>query len=239
MSEAHSGSLLVEYFKEFLRKRDLDEFRNRVTARYNEGTLGRILAGSPDVSARRAAVLSLGILGAASSRATPCWEGPCATTTSRCGAWPKMRSGPSGFAPTRPSTTTCSNRCGTRSTASSSTRPRRLVDPADCRRARTSPRLITSGRSFISSRGDSPRAPTTASSVLARNPYHIGAIEGLAKCQLGLNRPRDALKSLRRALKLRPHNTALRASIRELETQIESDEDGQATSEMIEAPRFV
>ena len=63
MSEAHSGSLLVEYFKDFLEKRDLDEFRNRVASRYNEGTLGRILAGSPDVTARRAAVLSLGILG--------------------------------------------------------------------------------------------------------------------------------------------------------------------------------
>jgi Flp pilus assembly protein TadD len=59
--------------------------------------------------------------------------------------------------------------------------------------------------------------------VLARNPFHIGAVEGLAKCQLGLNRPRDALKSLRRALKLRPHNTALRESIHELETQIESE----------------
>ena len=63
MSEAHTGSLLVEYFKEFLDKRDVDAFRNRVAARYNEGTLGRILSGSPDVSARRAAVLSLGILG--------------------------------------------------------------------------------------------------------------------------------------------------------------------------------
>ncbi len=63
MSKAQSGSLLVEYFKDFLAKRDVDEFRNRVAARYNEGTLGRILAGSPDVSARRAAVLSLGIMG--------------------------------------------------------------------------------------------------------------------------------------------------------------------------------
>ena len=63
MSEAQTGSLLVEYFKEFVKKRDVDEFRERVSARYNEGTLGRILTGSPDVSARRAAVLSLGMLG--------------------------------------------------------------------------------------------------------------------------------------------------------------------------------
>jgi cytochrome c-type biogenesis protein CcmH/NrfG len=45
----------------------------------------------------------------------------------------------------------------------------------------------------------------------------------LAKCQLSLNRPREALKSLRRAFKLRPHNAALGNSIHELETQIESD----------------
>ncbi len=57
--------------------------------------------------------------------------------------------------------------------------------------------------------------------VLDRNPFHIGAIEGLAQCQIRLNRARDALKSLRRALKLRPHNTALRESIHELEKQIE------------------
>ncbi len=63
MSEAHSGSLLVEYFKEWVGSSDLDLFRNRVEARYNEGTLGRILDGSPDVLARCAAVLALGILG--------------------------------------------------------------------------------------------------------------------------------------------------------------------------------
>jgi tetratricopeptide (TPR) repeat protein len=57
--------------------------------------------------------------------------------------------------------------------------------------------------------------------VIERNPFHIGAIEGLAQCQLSLNRRRDALKSLRRALKLRPHNSSLRESIHELEKNIE------------------
>ncbi len=53
MSEAHAGSLLVEYFKAFLQDRDLDSFRDRVAVRYNEGTLCRLLAISPDVAARR------------------------------------------------------------------------------------------------------------------------------------------------------------------------------------------
>ncbi len=62
MSAEHSSSLLVDYFKTFLEDRDIEAFRERVAARYNEGTLGRILAGSPSVAARRAAVVSLGLL---------------------------------------------------------------------------------------------------------------------------------------------------------------------------------
>ena len=49
------------------------------------------------------------------------------------------------------------------------------------------------------SRVGSPKVPRIAGAFSLRNPFHIGAIEGLAQCQLGLNRARDALKSLRRA----------------------------------------
>ena len=45
----------------------------------------------------------------------------------------------------------------------------------------------------------------------------------MAQCQLQLDRPRDALKSLRRALSLQPYRTSLRDDIRLLELQIESD----------------
>ena len=76
MSDVQSGSLLVEYFRDFLAKRDVDEFRNRVAARYNEGTLARILAGSPDLSARRAAVLSLGIFGSFEQSNAVAWPAP-------------------------------------------------------------------------------------------------------------------------------------------------------------------
>src|SRR4029077_17101655 len=59
--------------------------------------------------------------------------------------------------------------------------------------------------------------------VLARNPYHFGAISGMAGCQLELKRPHDALKTLRRGLKLQPYHNSLRETIRLLETEIEPD----------------
>jgi tetratricopeptide (TPR) repeat protein len=59
--------------------------------------------------------------------------------------------------------------------------------------------------------------------VLQLNPYHVGAISGLAQCQLQLNQPREALRSLQRALKLQPHSQAIRENIQVLEAQIESD----------------
>ncbi len=52
MWESQTGSLLVDYFEAFLRDRDLDQFREQVTARYTEGALGRVLTSSPSIAAR-------------------------------------------------------------------------------------------------------------------------------------------------------------------------------------------
>jgi tetratricopeptide (TPR) repeat protein len=221
MSEAHTGSLLVEYFKEFLSKRDLDEFRNRVTTRYNEGTLGRILAGSPDVAARRAAVLSLGLLGsfeesnAIVGRALRDVD-LAVRSMAEDALWAIWF------------------RADTPEHNQMLEQVRQSINREQLEQAETLvTRLIADAPNFAEAynqrafvyylQGRFAESADECQRVLARNPYHIGAIEGLAKCQIGLNRPRDALKSLRRALKLRPHNSALRASIRELETQIESD----------------
>ena len=59
--------------------------------------------------------------------------------------------------------------------------------------------------------------------VLELNPYHIGAVSGLAQCQIQLNQPHEALKSLRRAPKLQPHSQSIRDTIQILEAQIESE----------------
>jgi tetratricopeptide (TPR) repeat protein len=221
MSEAQSGSLLVEYFKELVKKRNVDEFRERVSARYTEGTLSRILIGSPEVSARRAAVLSLGMLGTFEQSNAVLGKAlrdqdVGVRTAAEDALWAIWF---------RADTPEHNRRLE---------QVRQLIGREQLEQAETLvKRLIADAPNFAEAYnqrafilfllGRFAESAEECQRVLARNPYHIGAIEGLAKCQLSLNRPRDALKSLRRALKLRPHNTALGTSIHELETHIESD----------------
>src|SRR5258708_1513316 len=63
MRDSQTGLLLVDYYESFLRDRDLDLFRDRVMGRYTDATLARVLASSTRVTARRAAVLALGVIG--------------------------------------------------------------------------------------------------------------------------------------------------------------------------------
>jgi tetratricopeptide (TPR) repeat protein len=55
--------------------------------------------------------------------------------------------------------------------------------------------------------------------VLERNPYHFGALGGLAQCQLALGRRPEALKTLRRALRLQPYSEGLRDLVASLEAE--------------------
>jgi tetratricopeptide (TPR) repeat protein len=221
MSEAQTGSLLVEYFKEFVKKRNVDEFRERVSARYTEGTLSRILIGSPEVLARRAAVLSLGMLGTFEQSNAVLGKALrdqdlAVRTTAEDALWAIWF---------RADTPEHNRRLE---------QVRQLIGREQLEQAETLvKRLIADAPNFAEAYnqrafilfllGRFAESAEECQRVLARNPYHIGAIEGLAKCQLSLSRPRDALKSLRRAFRLRPHNMALGNSIHELETQIESD----------------
>ncbi len=192
-----------------------------MAARYNEGTLGRILAGSPDVSARRAAVLALGVLGtfdqsnAVLGRALRD-DDVAVRSMAEDALWAIWF------------------RADTAEHNQTLEQVRHAISREQLEEAeRVVNRLIADAPDFAEAynqrafvyflQGRFAESALDCQQVLSRNPFHIGAIEGLAKCQLSTNRPRDALKSLRRALKLRPHNSALRESIQELETQIESD----------------
>ena len=53
--------------------------------------------------------------------------------------------------------------------------------------------------------------------VLERNPHHIGALSGLAKCLLRLDRREEALEVLRRSSRMQPFNEDLRILIAALE----------------------
>ena len=59
--------------------------------------------------------------------------------------------------------------------------------------------------------------------VIGLNPYHFSALGGLFQCQMYLRRPGEALKTLRRAAKLQPHDTSFRDVIRSLEAQLTVD----------------
>jgi tetratricopeptide (TPR) repeat protein len=50
--------------------------------------------------------------------------------------------------------------------------------------------------------------------VLARKPYHFGALSGLGLCHMALGEHREAAAMFRRALEVHPHLTAVRTNLR-------------------------
>jgi tetratricopeptide (TPR) repeat protein len=222
MSEEHSGSLLVDYFKTFLEDRDIEAFRDRVAARYNEGTLGRILSGSPAVAARRAAVVSLGLLGSFE-------QSNAVLGRSLKDDDAAVR----GMA--EQSLWTLWFRADTPEHNELLEQVRHSISRQQFNTAETlATRLILLAPEFAEAynqraiiyfqQGRFAESVQDCRQVLRRNPYHFGAISGMAECQLRLNRPREALKTLRQGLKLQPYNNSIREFIRELETQIEPDD---------------
>jgi tetratricopeptide (TPR) repeat protein len=221
MSEAHNRSLLIEYFKAFINDRDLDSFRTRVSSRYNEGTLGRILSASNDVAARRAAVLSLGIVGSFEHSNTVLGralsdDDPAVRSMAEDALWAIwFRADTSDHNQILSHVALAIRRDQLEQAEVLVTR---LIASAPTFAEAYNQRAIIyflQGR-FAESIQDCQR-------VLSRNPYHFGAISGMAQSQVRLNRPEDALKSLHRALKIQPHHATLRESIRILEAEIESD----------------
>ncbi|WP_240911452.1 tetratricopeptide repeat protein [Paludisphaera soli] len=217
----HSGSLLTEYYEAFLRDRDLGRFREQVAARYTEETLCRVLASSPQVTARRGAVLALGVLGtfdgcnALLGRALRDEDGVVRTMAERA-LWVIW------FRADSPENNQALEDVRALIAAD---RPDDAVDRATRLLARA-PRFAEAynqraiayfklGR-FAESAEDCIR-------TLTINPFHVGALGGLAQCQLELDQPREALKTLRRGLKLQPHSEALNDHVRLLEARFESD----------------
>jgi tetratricopeptide (TPR) repeat protein len=222
MSDEHSGSLLVDYFKAFLDDRDLEAFRDRVAARYNEGTLGRILEGSSSVAARRAAVFSLGLLGTyqnsngvlgrALKDPDPAVRGM--TETALWEIWFRAESAEHNQALEKVRQAISRQQLDLAENLAT-----RLIEQAPDFAEAYNQRAIVyyQQRKFAESVHD-------CREVLRHNPYHFGAIAGMVECQLQLSRPRDALKTLRQGLKIQPFSNSIRDLIRELETQIGPDD---------------
>ena len=59
--------------------------------------------------------------------------------------------------------------------------------------------------------------------LLNLNPYHFGAIFGMAPASSRSTAQADALKSFRRGLKIQPYSETLRANIKLATAQLELD----------------
>jgi tetratricopeptide (TPR) repeat protein len=217
-----TGSLLGEYFRRFLDDRDIEAFRDRVDARYSESALCRLLSDSPVVTNRRAAVVALSALGTyARSNATlgralrdP---DPVVRRLAEDALWSIW------FRADTPENNEAllevivSARRGDLNRAEALAT--RLIDVAPRFAEAYNQRAIIAfelGR-FADSARDCGR-------VLQLNPYHFGALGGLAQCQLQLDRPAQALEALRRASRLQPYNVGIQDSIRRLAARLEVDE---------------
>src|SRR5262249_344669 len=53
--------------------------------------------------------------------------------------------------------------------------------------------------------------------VVERNPYHFGALSGMAECYVKLRRPRAALKAYRQAYRINPNLKDVKETIQALE----------------------
>ena len=159
---------------------------------------------------------------AVSSRAIPFWAGRCETPTRSCGPWRKTALWAVWFRADSPENNETLDEIrlliGNRRLDEAANLASRLIARSPKFAEAYNQRAISffiQGR-FAESASDCQR-------VLELNPYHIGAVSGLAQCQIQLNQPHEALKSLRRALKLQPHSQSIRDTIQILEAQIESE----------------
>jgi tetratricopeptide (TPR) repeat protein len=215
MREPESGSLLVAYYEGLLRDHDVERFQQQVAARYTEGTLARLIE-SNDLSARRAAVLALGLIGTYESNAVVARalrdSDPTVRSLADSALWSIW------FRADTPENN------ATLEQVRLLIRHERLDDAI-----RVSSRLIAQAPKFAEAynqraiayfiQGRYRESIEDCQRVLEHNPYHFGALGGMAQCQLRLDQRRDALKTLRRALRLQPYSEGLREAVTALEAE--------------------
>jgi tetratricopeptide (TPR) repeat protein len=213
--EPPTGSLLVDYYEAFLRDRDIESFRLNVLARYTEGTLTRLLESS-NPEARRSAVLALGLVGsfkvnAALARALRDSDATVRSLADNA-LWAVW------FRADTPENNAALEQVvfliGRQQPEKAIEQATRLIAVAPKFAEAYNQRAIAYFKL-----GDYQASAADCRRVLERNPYHIGALGGLAQCQLRLDQRQDALKTLRRALKLQPFSEGLREVVASLEAE--------------------
>lgn len=213
MPEPHTGSLLVDYYETYLRDHDIDAFRQLVSARYTEGTLTRLI-DAPAIQARRAAVLSLGLLGTFESNAQVARalkdSDPTVRSLAENALWAIW------FRADTPGNNATLEKVGglvsqqrfEDAIALATTLVGRAPRFAEAYNQRAIAHFFL---------GKYQESADDCKLVLEHNPFHTGALAGLAKCQIHLGQREKALQTLKRAAKLQPFNRDLPEWIAALE----------------------
>jgi tetratricopeptide (TPR) repeat protein len=212
--------LLVEYYHQYLPQlkrrqgsalqRVLEKFKKKTTARYSEGTLQR-LCNAPDPEARCAALLALGLLGTMASNQALADrlhdDEPQVRRFAVEALWALWFRGDD---------------------AARGEELRRLVRLTDRAAAlagldvliREAPDFAEAynQRAILHFRNeDFERSIQDCERALERNPYHFGALSGMAECYVNLRRPRAALKAYRHAYRINPNLGGVEETIKALE----------------------
>jgi tetratricopeptide (TPR) repeat protein len=220
-------AILVEYYNELPEPHDGDEpknwarrfdaalesYRKKVKARYNEGTLQRLL-DSPDSTTRRAAVLALSTLG-----------------TMNCNHVVAARLHDDDPVVQRLAGETLWSIWFRGDTEANNRELKRLMQLRDLEQATAGlDALIKKAPTFAEAYNqrairsfqarDYPRAAADCEKVLQLNPHHFGAAAGLARCYLNMRRPKAALKAFREAYKIHPNLEGVEEAIRDLENAL-------------------
>jgi tetratricopeptide (TPR) repeat protein len=220
-------SLLVEYFNEIPEppnkelsawemrvRRALHRFKHRVSARYSEGTLQRLLHSS-DADSRRAAVLALGMIGTMKGSNAPLAamlhdKDRGVRQFAADALWSLWFRG---------------------TTQANSQELRRLIEMRDRRKKRAGlDALIARASAFAEAynqrailhfqSGEWHKAIADCERTLKLNPYHFGAAAGMGRSYLELDKQRAALKSFRHALRINPGLHDVQEAIRALESAL-------------------
>ena len=215
MLQPLTGSLLVDYYESFLRDQDIEAFRRNVSARYNEGTLARLLqAGEPQ--ARRASVLALGLFGGFGSNAAVARglrdPDPTVRTLADNALWAIWF------------------RADTLENNEALERVRALINRGRFDQAiEQAGHLVAKAPTFAEAynqraichffQGQFAESVDDCRKTLELNPYHTGALAGMGQCLIRLGRRAEAIRTFKRALKIQPFNDALRETIVELEAE--------------------
>jgi len=208
-TESLMNPVLLDYYQSFLKTQDVDKFLQSILARYNDATLLRLMDSS-QIEVRRAAVLALGLVGG------PKCNGPVAARMKDSD--PMVRSFAEHalwgiwFRSDTPEhnqeLTEIRNLISEQRLDEAMTRVNKLIDTAPQFAEARNQRAILH---FI--RGELDKSVDDCRAVVKRNPFHFGALSGMAQSLVKLGKPKDALDVFQELIKIQPHNEAVMEAI--------------------------